>query len=271
MPVRGTRRRRKGFNEITSGSTRRISARHVSAKSRTRVFVEKGRWSYFGRIGKEQDLSLGRGCDTVGTATHELGHALGVLSHYVKTRPQFTKQTTKANKNYGIGYDFGSIMHYGSTRFVQLYSRLRTYTNYQETLGSRFSAFYDLLMLNTHYGCLCNVSAAVCENGGVPHPRNCRRCLCPNGCGAQLCNERQKSSCGATVQATSTYQDLHGRYTFCSHPRTQIEVRIDSIDGTYATDGCAYGGVEIETQEDQKSTGYRYWSFGFQHRSEYCS
>ncbi|KAE9411687.1 hypothetical protein Angca_007968, partial [Angiostrongylus cantonensis] len=34
-------------------------------------------WSNVGRIGGTQGMSLGSGCETVGTAAHELGHALG--------------------------------------------------------------------------------------------------------------------------------------------------------------------------------------------------
>lgn len=49
----------------------------LSATSKIRVFVENGCWSYVGRLGKQQDLSLGEGCESVGTAAHELGHALG--------------------------------------------------------------------------------------------------------------------------------------------------------------------------------------------------
>ncbi|EYC39841.1 hypothetical protein Y032_0638g962 [Ancylostoma ceylanicum] len=32
---------------------------------------------------------------------------------------QFEKKTPQMNENYGITYDFGSIMHYGGTRFVE--------------------------------------------------------------------------------------------------------------------------------------------------------
>lgn len=48
-----------------------------AAEDRIKVFVENGCWSYIGRVGGEQELSLGRGCEHVHTAAHELGHALG--------------------------------------------------------------------------------------------------------------------------------------------------------------------------------------------------
>ncbi|RCN49550.1 astacin [Ancylostoma caninum] len=144
-----------------------------TATDRIRVFAEKGCWSYVGRIGRKQDLSLGRGCESIGTAAHELGHALGLFhtmsrhdrdsyitlnTHNIKPDwlDQFTKQTVHTNENYGITYDYGSIMHYGGTSAS--HNRKPTMvpfdTKHQETLGSPFISFYDLLMLNTHYNCL---------------------------------------------------------------------------------------------------------------------
>ncbi|RCN39289.1 astacin [Ancylostoma caninum] len=104
-----------------------------SAHDRIRVFKEDGCWSYVGRLGGEQDLSLGDGCESVGTAAHEIGHAIGFFhtqsrhdrdnfitfnAHNVKRDwlDQFTKQTKATNENYGITYDYGSIMHYGANR-----------------------------------------------------------------------------------------------------------------------------------------------------------
>ncbi|KIH44712.1 astacin [Ancylostoma duodenale] len=37
-----------------------------TAQDKIRVFVEDGCWSYVGRLGGQQDLSLGEGCDAVG-------------------------------------------------------------------------------------------------------------------------------------------------------------------------------------------------------------
>ncbi|KIH65169.1 astacin [Ancylostoma duodenale] len=48
-----------------------------SARDRIRVFRGEGCWSYIGSLHNQQDLSLGIGCDTVGTAAHEIGHAIG--------------------------------------------------------------------------------------------------------------------------------------------------------------------------------------------------
>ncbi|KIH42578.1 astacin, partial [Ancylostoma duodenale] len=42
------------------------------ATDKIRVFYENGCWSFVGRRGGKQDLSLGKGCDAVATATHEL-------------------------------------------------------------------------------------------------------------------------------------------------------------------------------------------------------
>nr|CDJ90449.1 Peptidase M12A domain containing protein [Haemonchus contortus] len=53
---------------------------HDSATTdRIMVFPQQGCWSFVGKVGGEQNLSLGAGCDSVATAAHEIGHALGLL------------------------------------------------------------------------------------------------------------------------------------------------------------------------------------------------
>ncbi|RCN39611.1 astacin, partial [Ancylostoma caninum] len=108
----------------------------------------------------------------VGTAAHEIGHTLGFFhthsrhdrDKFIRFIPEnveskyldeFTKQTTLTNENYGIPYDYGSIMHYGTTMASSndQPTMLALDAKYTQTMGSPFVSFYDLIMMNFHYGC----------------------------------------------------------------------------------------------------------------------
>ncbi|EPB69057.1 astacin [Ancylostoma ceylanicum] len=206
--------------------------------------------------------SVGR----VGTAAHEIGHTLGFFHTHSrhdrdkfilfnrenvesKYLDEFTKQTTLTNENYGIPYDYGSIMHYGAT-MASLDGQptmLARDGNYTQTLGSPFVSFYDLIMMNFHYGC--------------------------NRYGGKECKERPQG-CGQEYEATSSYkvlEDVVGHpeqgytdredYEKCTYwvkapTGKKIEIEIVGLSDGLAVDGCQYGGVEIKTNKDQKLTGY---------------
>ncbi|KHJ94698.1 astacin [Oesophagostomum dentatum] len=148
-------------------------AENPKAPKRIQVMVETGCWSYVGNQHKVQPLSLGLGCDTVGTAAHELGHAIGMFhthsrhdrDNYIMVNAknikkswlsQFKKETPKTNDNYGVTYDLGSIMHYTASAASsnRKPSLIPLDTNYVETLGSPLISFNEILMINQHYGCL---------------------------------------------------------------------------------------------------------------------
>ncbi|EYC12840.1 hypothetical protein Y032_0045g1116 [Ancylostoma ceylanicum] len=268
-----------------------------SAPDRIRVFKEDGCWSYVGKLGGEQDLSLGDGCESVGTAAHEIGHAIGFFhtqsrhdrddfitfnAHNVKPSwlDQFTKQTRATNENYGITYDYGSIMHYGANSATGngRPTMVPNDPKYVETLGSPIISFYELLMLNTHYGCTKNcppATSAQCKMGGFPHPRDCSRCICPSGYGGKLCDQKP-AGCGTVYQASTepkTFHDEVGNKAAGQRPRedmdfcyywitapegSRIEIKIAGLSRGAAVDGCQYWGVEIKTHADQRLTGYRF-------------
>lgn len=97
--------------------------------------------------------------------------------------------------------------------------------NYQESMGSYILSFFDIYTINKHYNCFGKMissnheTAAIegfsdrcenvghkaqCANGGFPHPRNCSKCICPNGYGGDLCDRRVSQRFQLTIRITIT-------------------------------------------------------------------
>ncbi|VDK52834.1 unnamed protein product [Cylicostephanus goldi] len=354
----------------------------------------------------------------VGIALHEIGHALGF--HHTHARhdrdqyimvdidavqpgfiEEFNIEPTSRNDNYGIPYDYGSVMHYNCRSFAKDKSDKGNRTmvphepEYVDTLGSHFLSFYEKLMMNIHYNCFdrCKIDSnrlgrysrtkpydtsgssswvssvydgivggfakirhgfpslpelkldwgdwgggcfgwstcfglgshdldsktstistitttttsattmkrpssasdlsyptARCEMGGFPNPKDCTKCVCPDGYGGRLCKRRPKG-CGKVLQAKTNYRLLEDRVGYegvtsskekedfekciywikvsnclnCTKgiivlqaPKgRRIEVVLVRYDYRVATNGCYHAGIEIKTQKDQRATGYR--------------
>ncbi|KAK6048044.1 CUB domain protein, partial [Cooperia oncophora] len=196
---------------------------------------------------------------------------------------QFLLETTATNNNYDLTYDYGSLMHYGTTSASRNEKPTMVPTpdaRYGETLGSPFISFYDLLMLNKYYNCTdaCKGTKTVCQNEGFPHPRRCSECICPSGYGGKLC-EKKPDDCGREVEATDTWSKLVDsvgenttftaredfkkcNYWIRAKPGKKIEVKLAYFPASLAVDGCKYAGVEIKTDPDKRRTGYRFCSKG---------
>ncbi|KAK0409246.1 hypothetical protein QR680_004429 [Steinernema hermaphroditum] len=123
-----------------------------------------------------QNMSLGDGCENFGTATHEIAHTLGFHHEHMRydrddyldfdwnniiasaKKGNFEKQTPLTSENYGVPYDYGSVMHYNAAAFYRDPNKDTIFAKdrlHQETMGQRIKpSFFDVLLMNAHYGCL---------------------------------------------------------------------------------------------------------------------
>ncbi|GMR40402.1 hypothetical protein PMAYCL1PPCAC_10597, partial [Pristionchus mayeri] len=160
-----------------------------------------GCWSYIGNTGAAKQLiSIDNGCGIVATVSHEISHALGVdhtqnrkdRDAYVSVnygavnadvQHNFAKLSDAQNNNFGVPYDYGSVMHYGANDFSNNCQPVlvTSQAEYLNTMGQRkYEAFNDYKMINKLYNCSsnCNNAGLVCQNGGYPSPRLCNVCVC---------------------------------------------------------------------------------------------
>jgi len=143
-------------------------------------FVKRGGcWSYVGRIGGKQQVSLSDGCVYKYIVIHELMHAAGFFHEqsrydrdsYVKVNwgniccganSNFNKESSSRIQLLGEPYDLKSIMHYGEYDFSTSYGRLKTIEALDGTspLGNEngFTQI-DINKLNKLYGCSTTTAA----------------------------------------------------------------------------------------------------------------
>jgi hypothetical protein len=131
---------RGAFREAVAHWEENTALRFVERKDEAdyiRVIADSGCWSWAGRIGGEQQLSLGAGCESMGIAAHEIGHAIGfwheqsrsdrdknvvVVWDNIQDGQAFNFQTYAEQGVIGEdvgGYNTESLMHYASTAFAK--------------------------------------------------------------------------------------------------------------------------------------------------------
>ena len=132
-----------------------------------------GCWSFVGRIGGRQELSMGPGCMWLGTMVHEAIHALGYLHmHNSPDRDNFVSilwenlpsehhdgfraLNPSLYSNFGTPYDLRSVMHYWRNAFgidgrdvIVPHDR-----NYLDIIGFVQFSHGDATRLNRMYECL---------------------------------------------------------------------------------------------------------------------
>ncbi|PAV60503.1 hypothetical protein WR25_25517 isoform A [Diploscapter pachys] len=240
---------------------------------------------------KRQDVSIGNGCEVIGTVVHEIMHALGVFHFqsrydrdsyvsiemtYVTADRQnnFVKYTSTQTVNY-TPYEYGSTMHYSANSFVSQSGAISIWPSDQDyvfTMGNRIVSFYDIKLVNSHYACTC-ASGATCVNGGERNPKNCAQCLCPMGYGGTTCSTRP-AGCGSALTATTAWQTtliqagvdsqtLRNDFTLCtswvSAPAGKtLQFNITGNFTTQCQYGCPFNGLEIKNKADLKAASPRH-------------
>ncbi|KAG9346478.1 hypothetical protein JZ751_006789, partial [Albula glossodonta] len=130
-----------------------------------------GCYSYLGRIGGKQELSLSRrGCVYHGIIQHELNHALGFYHEHTRSdRDQYVRINWKYISPYTIynfekqdtnnqntPYDYSSIMHYGRTAFSTQRGKetITPIPNPNIEIGQRSNlSTWDIRRINILYRC----------------------------------------------------------------------------------------------------------------------
>ncbi|XP_054715103.1 astacin-like metalloprotease toxin 5 [Uloborus diversus] len=122
----------RGFADYHTHTCVRFVPR-TTQKDYIKLFSGQGCYSYVGRTGNQQPVSLGNGCHYVGTVVHELAHALGFyheqnrsdrddfLIIYIQNvqkgmEGNFAKLAASQNILYTT-FDYNSIMIYGNKSF----------------------------------------------------------------------------------------------------------------------------------------------------------
>ncbi|XP_034436944.1 uncharacterized protein LOC117759067 [Hippoglossus hippoglossus] len=132
------------------------------------IVKQEGCWSYVGRTGGSQQLSLGDGCLSDGIIQHELLHVLGFWHEQSRTDRDLYVQIHKDNVqdnqlqnfdkldtyNLNVPYDYSSVMHYGPTDFskngLNTISALLSTANMGQRIGMSEN---DILKINKLYSC----------------------------------------------------------------------------------------------------------------------
>ncbi|XP_065670967.1 blastula protease 10 [Hydra vulgaris] len=117
-------------------------------------------------------ISLGEGCESVGTVIHEIGHTIGL--HHEQSRPDrdsyveiitanipaavrynFDKEPSSRVNSLNTEYDFRSVMHYDATAFGNGKITIKTKNSADQSLIGNRDGFSgnDIQQINLMYNC----------------------------------------------------------------------------------------------------------------------
>ncbi|KAI6210338.1 Astacin-like metalloendopeptidase [Aphelenchoides besseyi] len=233
-----------------------------NAKDRLEFIRGGGCYSSVGKVGGNQKISIGFGCEDVGHALgfwHEQSRPdrdkyIRLNEKYIAggTDGNFAKRSDLEADGMGLPYDLGSVMHYGPTAFTLDWDENTIVTKdpkYQHTIGQRSGpSFIDIQ----------------CYNGGYADPNNCQRCKCPPGLGGKSCSQVEQSAtaigCGGELQAQPFWQHLtfKGRNRCVWRIRAaNARIRVILDKSSYQCESTCKSFVEIKHNSDFQQVGFR--------------
>jgi len=135
-------------------------------------------YSFVGRQGGNQDISIGEGCERLGTVLHEMMHAIGFIheqsrpdrDRYVRVfydnikegmEHNFQKytggQVRRLPTNRGF-YDYDSCLHYNNQAFSKTFEdTIESRTDPSRRFGQRENfSLHDVQQINQLYNCKVN-------------------------------------------------------------------------------------------------------------------
>lgn len=166
---------RKAIREIENKTCINFRRKRLRDEDYIRFISEPGCWSSVGRVGGEQKVSIGPGCERIGTAIHEISHALGfwheqarpdrdkyvkIIEENISPRylPDFSKANSKLVTSRGYPYDYESVMHYSKKAFTNLGEDTIKVIGLGKKLGMRIGqreqlSTIDIAQLRDMYKC----------------------------------------------------------------------------------------------------------------------
>uniref|UniRef100_A0A0K0FWS1 Metalloendopeptidase n=1 Tax=Strongyloides venezuelensis TaxID=75913 RepID=A0A0K0FWS1_STRVS len=172
---------------------------------------------------------------------------------------------------FGIPYDFGSVMHYKRFDFSKNGNQTIVAIDgkYDKTMGQRNRlSFNDIKLINFKY---CNSSCSTsisCLNGGYVNPNSCGVCKCPLNFYGTYCQNYVTSpstTCGSqmlTANTTLQFLTISGAlncyFVIKTTPYGTIRINVISTN-LVKNDPCYSGkGLEIKYLKDKTSTGINF-------------
>jgi len=147
------------------------------------IFSGQGCYSSVGYNHRSHQVSLqARGCTLPGIVAHELGHTIGlhheqcrpdrdnhvkILLNNVPSNMRYNFNKVSGTSNFGMPYDYCSLMHYGATAFGGRKFTIVPYdVDYLAVIGKSHTSadltYTDVTIVNQMYGCGISAQRTSC-------------------------------------------------------------------------------------------------------------